>query len=245
MVGDIANVLSEFATTWVTTPSDYDVLFATTVRHDWARRHRPVLSRGENEHYLYTGFHITEPHGMIVRCHQQACGIEARVYDVKGKTVSFRCKRCKSSCVIDKVILDRSSTLGASSLVRVAYPPDQVKVQWTFGGPAPRSTLLAPPTLTHASSSPELTLGVVHQPRARRSTPTLGHSVIPAPIVAPPIMAPPPDQTSLGIDLPGPCRRSHSAPQTSTRSQKRENAPPPLDLSASPPPNPSKRRKKR
>lgn len=257
VVGDIANTLSEFATAWTTTLSEYDTLFATTVRHDWARRHRPVLSRGNGLHYLYTGFHVTEPHGKLVRCHQM-CGVEARSFTIKDKVVVIRCKRCRSTCTIDRVKPDRS-TLGTQSIVKVAYPPDQVRVLWKFDDPR-RQTTTSEGRGTSATVVPKSAGAGQMQGGASMlrsaSSPDMSEHPIPTPVHMPaPVsvqahrIAPSPPSTvldlrSLGTHLPGPSTRSHSMPQMSDRRQKRDSAPAPLVLSTSPPPNPAKRRKR-
>ena len=114
VVADVSCPLAAFTVAWVTTPSSYDALFAAEMRDDWARRHRPVLSTGKDNHSLYTGYHITEPNGHVVKCHQR-CGIENRTHNMtgnKGDQIVIICRKCQSRCVIDKVGLDSKSPLG-------------------------------------------------------------------------------------------------------------------------------------
>jgi hypothetical protein len=188
VVGDVATTLSDFVTLWVTTTSDYDMLIARTMSDDWAREHRPVLSR-KGVHTLYTGFTITEPNGGLVRCHQ-GCGNENRSHHVVRNTVVVSCRGCNSSCIIEKVGIDSSTTLGGRSLVKTRYPPTLVPAQWRLDDPstqAKRSTIRQAPTpavstLPSGPTPPSMPRLLVPPP------PTLSHSASlpalrPAPVV--------------------------------------------------------------
>jgi len=132
VVGDVACTLAEFGAAWVMTGSDYDGLFATTMRNNWARRHRPVLSRGQDIHIKYTGYNVTEPYRQVVQCHQ-GCGIENRMYNASNCTVTVSCRRCGSSCLIDRVAPD-TTVLGSRSIVATSYPPELVTTVWGLKG---------------------------------------------------------------------------------------------------------------
>ena len=137
VVGNVARTLAELITAWVRMPSDYDTLFARVVQSDWARVHKPVLSRmieGKPRHELYTGFDVTEPNGQPVRCHQ-GCGIENRTFSAQGSKIRFYCLNCDSFCLVTKVKADSSTALGASSLVKVTYLPMQAPTRWDFNTP--------------------------------------------------------------------------------------------------------------
>ena len=175
IVGDVAGTLSELLVAWTTTPSDYDALFAATVRDDWARRHRPVLSRGSDDHTLYVGFSITEPDGDLVRCHR-GCGIENRWYTTKGNTVQITCKECGSLCTVEKVTQDRTTALEVRHLVKTCYPPRQADTTWRYiqdgpkvVGPTP-ATVRTPTNPTNLLAPPPAMLRSRPQPHPPSQT---------------------------------------------------------------------------
>ena len=133
-------MLTDFVALWVQTPSDYDVLVARTMRGDWARKHRPVVTRN-NVHTLYTGYHVTEPNGEVVVCHR-GCGIESRTWEVKAKEVVITCQMCQSQCTIDKLASNMGTLLGSRLLVKTPYPQRQARTIWSFlGVPGQRKTV--------------------------------------------------------------------------------------------------------
>ena len=125
------NPLTEFAMRWAQTPSDYEVLIARTIPPNWAGKHLPVLSR-DGRHTLYTSFHATEPGGRVVRCHNRDCGIENRVWFVKGNMVKMTCQQCSSTCSFKTPTLDNRTLLGSHGLIAVKYPQDQALPTWTI-----------------------------------------------------------------------------------------------------------------
>jgi hypothetical protein len=235
VVGDVACTLSEFATAWVTTPSDYDTLFAATVRSDWARLHRPVLSRGRTDHVLYTGFHVTEPLGQVVRCHQ-GCGVENRSYSVKGQRASITCRQCGSTCTIDfgGARSDPSTALGSRSLVKVDYPQPLLPVQWLLGTPKPPASTVIQTLVNNPAtslSSPSFTPAHVG-PGPPVPSPTIGSR--------PTFLVPPPHPLSHSVSLPTLSPRSSVRPlqpaALATRpgsSSSRPKAPPHISTTAS------------
>jgi hypothetical protein len=156
VVGDVAGTLSEFATLWVTTPSDYDTIFAATVHWQWARLHRPVLSTGRDDHVMYTGFHTAEPLGQLTRCPRD-CGVENRSYHVSGRRVIVTCRGCNAQCSLDKVGIDASKTLGSRSLLKVAYPPALVAAHWVFKEPRPPAPIVVAPVTAASTRDPRTT----------------------------------------------------------------------------------------
>jgi len=176
IVGDVSCTLAEFGAAWVTTASDYDVLFAATMRDDWARRHRPVLSRGQTNHVMYTGYHITEPHGQVVQCHQ-GCGIKNRSYNVSGRMVSISCGQCGSSCLIKKVPSD-TTILGNRSIVATSYPPGLVATEWSLEGSDTKATqTVTGQASTSAASERTMGLTSTNQPSISRKSPTLASAL--------------------------------------------------------------------
>ena len=111
------------------TPSDYDAIFASIFRSDWARNHRVVLSQGRDKHTLYTGFTVTEPHGQVTHCHPD-CGTENREFYTAGKRVVITCKNCQSYCSVPLTKQDKLTVLGSCGLVKVPYPQQHVVTKW-------------------------------------------------------------------------------------------------------------------
>ena len=148
--------MAELITAWIRTPSDYDTLFARFVQSDWARAHKPVLSRmreGQPHHELYTGFDVTEPKGEPVRCHQ-GCGIENRTFSAQGSKIRFHCLKCNSSCLVTKLKVDSSTALGASSLVKITYPPPRAPTRWDYDTPNITTLVAAPVEPTPTPPAP-------------------------------------------------------------------------------------------
>jgi hypothetical protein len=75
IVAVVAPDLMQFATTWVQTPSSLDVIAALSFPRDWAHKHLPVLSMGQEDHRLNTGYHVGEPNRQLIRCHL-SCRVE-------------------------------------------------------------------------------------------------------------------------------------------------------------------------
>ena len=123
--------MADFAAGWVQTRADYDLLFARVVRFDWATRHRPVLTTCRDTHTLYTGVTLTEPDGLISRCHQQ-CGVENRVIDVVGTQVEITCTGCSSISRFPRPKQRTSTVLDKFSLVKTPFPQGPAPITWEF-----------------------------------------------------------------------------------------------------------------
>ena len=68
VVGDISTDVVKFALNWTTTRSDYDHLIARTFKDEWVEVHRPVISRGAEDHTLYTRHSYLLPDGVPLSC---------------------------------------------------------------------------------------------------------------------------------------------------------------------------------
>jgi hypothetical protein len=108
---------------------------------------------------LYTGYHMTEPSGHVVHCHQQ-CGIENRYFNTKGKRgnlLDIYCRGCNSYCTISRAHHDQSSLLGVRNLVKTPYPQEKVRVEWRLGRPGAQLSALPTPEPAPASTTPRST----------------------------------------------------------------------------------------
>ena len=191
VVAEVASPLADLVAAWIQTPSDFDELFASAVRSDWARIHRPVVSRSHHRHVLYTGYHATEPNGELVQCHQ-GCGIENRHYDVHNKFVTITCRGCNSECKVVKTTPSLKTSLSSRSLVRTVFPQPTTRAQWTFKDPKGALSVLkkGPPTIltvvppTHLAPPPisnrSISLPVEQLPPLPPITPTPPTPVTPA-----------------------------------------------------------------
>ena len=110
VVGDVAPVLSSFATRWAKTPHCYDSHIAVTMPANWVNKHQPVILRHKEGHELYAKFSFGRPEGKIVLCHQR-CGKEV-TSRASGDIVDHKCLGCLSRCVTPKIKSDRGTTLG-------------------------------------------------------------------------------------------------------------------------------------
>jgi hypothetical protein len=122
--------LTSFAIQWVQTRADYDTLIAKTIYPDWAKKHLPVLSQG-NDHMLYTGYDPMEPQGMLIKCHQ-GCGVENRIWKPRPATYKIICRKCGSTCSINKHVLEDNTFLGSRGLLKIPFPQKQAPTEWTF-----------------------------------------------------------------------------------------------------------------
>lgn len=233
IVGDVAATLVDFLVAWVTTPSSYDVLFAKTIRDDWARRHRPVLTTRQDGHVLYTGFSPAEPNGEVVRCHRQ-CAPENQWSNVRKKNILFICKQCNSQCVVGKATYDASTFLGARHLIKTVFPQKQAETQW---GPVTRPTtpMIGPTSTSGDDHSSGLTKIWAAPARASNTgthlvPPMKIHRVTsqpdlpsrmphPHPIITSQSVVPPP--LPIAVRAPAPAIiRAQSAPQVQRKRQE-------------------------
>lgn len=132
VVGEVATGVVNFALNWASSYStDYDVLVSNSFTAKWAKRHRPVISQGVQNHTLYTGHSYLEPHGLPIR-HQN----HARKYlrpSVQKTKVMITCKQpgCGATCVIPKFETDKRTALGHERLVKVTFDPGaEAEAQW-------------------------------------------------------------------------------------------------------------------
>lgn len=190
-------MVMEIARLWAQTLSDYETIFARVLRQDWARRHRPVLSRGDN-HYMYTGYHITEPDGELVHCHR-GCGIEGRTWKERPDgSLDITCHGCNSTCKVPLVRQNWKTDLGVQGIVKVKFPRPQVKTTWRFNEDT--KTSIAPGALRPADHSS----GVKTQPSTHRPSPSVPTIALAAPPVPSPALGPQMQRSSrLVIRLPG------------------------------------------
>ena len=123
-------VLTQFLLLWTRTPSDYDVLISRTMTEQWAACHLPVLTQND-QHTLYTGYHITQPDGQLVIC--PGCnGVENRKWVVRKEDVRVQCRLCDSECIVPKVVRDPTGLLGHYGLLKLRFPQEPMKVTWAF-----------------------------------------------------------------------------------------------------------------
>lgn len=224
LVGDVCTPLAEFVTAWVTTPSDYDTLFAVTVPDAWARVHRPVLSTGSMVHHLYTGYSVLEPRGEVVRCHT-GCGLENRSYNVDRSKVVVKCRECRSHTSYKHVPSGGSTTLAKKNLIKTVYPQQAARVNWKHpASPLPTPVVVTPVEhQTNVGGRPtpvkDMSIGQRQQvPRStlsRTESASIGQAARPAPTH----LAPPPPPISHSISLPDlPSRLdAHQTPRPPTQ----------------------------
>lgn len=134
LVSEVASPVVEFAARWVQSPSSYDQIVAATIPREWALAHRPVISRSGGEHALYKQFLLTEPKGMIVRCHMN-CAQECKIKSVDGKRWRFICRVCNSRATIEKDFCNTTTPLGRNFIVKTPYPELQHPVTWSLPPP--------------------------------------------------------------------------------------------------------------
>jgi hypothetical protein len=224
VVSRVSCTLADFCESWVRTASGYDVLFATTMRDDWARRHRPVLSTDKDCHTLYTGYIVTEPYGRIVQCHQ-GCSIENRRHNVTARKVTIFCKQCNSSCTIDKVPSE-TTILGSRSIVKTPYPPPLVKTEWRYEDSTAKaepkvsttSHIFAPAASITTERSASIT-DLASISTQNRVLPPIHPTVTSQMRISrPTFLSPPPAVMSRSTSLPAPSSNSHVDPLVSSSS---------------------------
>ena len=66
-----------------------------------------------------------------MRCCNRDCGIESRVWFVKGNTVRMTCQQCRSTCSFKTPTLDNQTLLGSHGLITVNYPQNWALPTWT------------------------------------------------------------------------------------------------------------------
>ena len=137
VVGDISADVVKFILGWVTSRSDYDTLVAASFNADFASQHRPVISRQDNVHTLYTGHSLVEPQGHLICCVRK---VKGRPHDrrhlvprIRKTKVVITCKYkgCTSTCEVAPWELDRSTPLGHKNIVKVAFLQEELDVRWT------------------------------------------------------------------------------------------------------------------
>lgn len=131
VVSEVSPVVVKFASKWIQTPSGLNVIAPLSFDATWARRHRPVLSIGQETHWLYTGYHVTEPHGKLVRCHQN-CGVENQRYTARKKLVNVTCSNCQSRSTFEKVASGSRGLHSSLNLLCVPFPQERLRCQWFF-----------------------------------------------------------------------------------------------------------------
>ena len=95
VVGEVASTLAEFTSRWVQSGTrDLDIIVASTIDHEWARIHKPVLSTREHHHVLYTKSQASQPEGKLVICHRN-CGVLISS-KARKETVVHTCTGCES-----------------------------------------------------------------------------------------------------------------------------------------------------
>jgi hypothetical protein len=215
IVSNVALDVVAIVARWVQSPSSYDTIFAAHLRRDWAQEHRPILSMPGGRHFLYNGYHPTEPKGWVVVCHQAQCQLNGAKHGhhvSKSKVVKITCGGCKSETRIPLTTSDRSHPLEHKELVKVSFPPPQVRTHWVF----PKDI------------EPWAAVGLAdednHEPSSRLKASSIPIHSVSAPSSPPQSLPPTPDPPaaeSLKVELPGPSRlqatgpinRSHSAPE--------------------------------
>lgn len=127
----VATTLAEFLAQWVQSPSELDVIVASTISEIWAAIHQPVISmvdKGKIIHSLYTKFSQDEPDGQIVVCPKD-CNLP-----MTTRTASYRTRRhicpCGYRATVKKGELDGTTVLGARRLVKIAFPQDRYLADW-------------------------------------------------------------------------------------------------------------------
>lgn len=195
IVGDIATTLAAFASDWVQTLSDYHVLMARSITHQWCSNHLPVLSQhghdasrftiyssgtpsrkipivatpGDDDHVLYTGFSLAQPQGKVLRCPI----FEHQGLHPKGthNGVRITCQKCESKCTIPQFKTDRTTPLGSQGIVAIKYPQDQYIAQWELSKLALSLNSLRPTPTTPDDVIPPLPKEVIDRPQIHLSLP--------------------------------------------------------------------------
>ena len=207
VVGDVAPVLSSFATRWVQTPHDYDSHVAATMPADWVDKHQPVISRHKEGHELYAKFSFGRPEGKLVLCHQR-CGKEV-TSRASGNIVNHKCLGCLSRCVTPKIKSDRGTTLGRKALVKVQYPPLQYPTEWKLN-----ATSLLPTAGTLSRSRSASSMGSVSRSRSASGIGSSNYSISPTP---------PPPSSHEASPAPSDSRKRSPAGETNeATTQKRQ-----------------------
>jgi hypothetical protein len=135
-VGDIAADVIKFAIAWTTTGSDYDVLISRTFSPGWATVHRPVISRGLEDHTLYIGHTHIKPNGIPIKCPKGHPSGSLAAHTQSRTRVIITCKECKSTGDAPLVNPDGRTELGRSNLVKVSFRrhlKEQTDIPWTLG----------------------------------------------------------------------------------------------------------------
>lgn len=162
IVATVATHLADFGALWVQSPSGYDWLVANTLGLDWAIKNQPVLSRRADGHTTYVKHRFEEPEGEFVLCPNR-CPHQVET-NVHKNGVRVMCVNCNSRCTVTKIRLDRSTALGARSLIKGKFPRGQHSVPWNILPPPTQADAVEPehhhPTTTDIpGSSMESTTG--------------------------------------------------------------------------------------
>lgn len=128
IVGDVASTIAEFAARWAQSFSEYDSIFASLIPNDWAKAHKPVLSRADGSHTLYTKFDVTHPGGKLVLCHIR-CEHPLRSH-LRGKIVIQECTKCGAKCHTPFIPTDRFTILGSREMIKVPFPEEIYPAHW-------------------------------------------------------------------------------------------------------------------
>lgn len=132
-MGDIATNVIDFAISWASTGSDYDALIAKAFPPDWAAVHRPVISRGLEDHTLYIAQSHLEPNGLPILCHLGHDFGRLAPHPQSRIKVIIVCKECGSKCETPRVDANGQTVLGHCNLVKVPLEENlnkRTEVQW-------------------------------------------------------------------------------------------------------------------
>ena len=101
---------------------------APSVTSDWVSLHRPVISRKDGTHTLYSGYNILKPNGHPVECH----GRKYLSPDIQAKKIIITCmeKGCRATCTVSRERPNQRTPLGGKGLVKVDFPAKRANVQW-------------------------------------------------------------------------------------------------------------------
>lgn len=148
VVGDISTDVVKFALNWTTTRSDYDHLIARTFKDEWVEVHRPVISRGAEDHTLYTRHSYLSPDGVPLSCPRGHDFIRL-VPNVQPNKVVVTCKKCKSRCEVPRAEPDKQTELGRQNIIKIPFgTAEPFRVLWSDV-----KTSLVPPLLQNGQIS--------------------------------------------------------------------------------------------
>ena len=124
VVGEVASTLAEFTSRWVQSGTwDLNITVASTINHEWARIHKPVLSTKEHHHVPYTKSQASQPEGKLVICHCN-CGVPISS-KARKTTVVHTSTGCESKTSTPFIRPDKTSTLGQWELIKMPFPQEQ------------------------------------------------------------------------------------------------------------------------